>query len=90
MLRVLQKLVITVTTMSEEEFSRYVDAAKRAAIREPVFITERGKPSHVLLSIDGYRRLSGKGSDVVERLSMDDDADFEPAPVRLDLRAPDL
>jgi hypothetical protein len=46
--------------------------------------------SHVLLSIDDYRRLSGTDADVVEWLSMEDDADFEPAPARLNLRKPGL
>jgi prevent-host-death family protein len=82
--------VTTLATVSALEFNRDVSAAKREAAREPVVITERGKPSHVLLSINDYRRLSGKDSDVVELLSMDDDIDFEPARVRVDLRVPDL
>jgi PHD/YefM family antitoxin component YafN of YafNO toxin-antitoxin module len=59
-------------------------------VHEPVVITERGKPWYVLLSIDEYRRLSANDADIVERLSVDDDAEFEPAPARLDLRVPDL
>lgn len=39
-------------TMTSREFNHDVSAAKRAASSEPVIITDRGRPSHVLLSID--------------------------------------
>lgn len=77
-------------TMTSREFNHDVSAAKRAASTEPVIITDRGRPSHVLLSIDEYRRLVGEGQDIVVRLSMVDDLDFEPAPVDLGLREPGL
>ena len=50
---------MAVTTFSSREFNQYVSEAKKAAESGPVFITDRGKPAHVLLSIDEYRRLSG-------------------------------
>lgn len=78
------------STMTSREFNHDVSAAKRAASTEPVIITDRGRPSHVLLSIDEYRRLIGEGRDIVVRLSMADDLDFEPAPVHVDLRDPGL
>jgi PHD/YefM family antitoxin component YafN of YafNO toxin-antitoxin module len=42
-----------------------------------VFITDRGKPAHVLLSIDEYRRLADKRRNLVEALSMPGLADIE-------------
>ncbi len=40
--------------MSSREFNQGTGAAKRAARNGPVFITNRGRPSHVLLSYDDY------------------------------------
>ncbi|HZI98584.1 MAG TPA: type II toxin-antitoxin system Phd/YefM family antitoxin [Actinomycetales bacterium] len=78
-------------TLSAREFNRDVSAAKRAAEKGPVVITDRGSPSHVLMSIGEFRRLSGGEPDLVAWLSMDDDGvAFEPGPIRLGLRAPDL
>ena len=37
------------TTFSAREFNQQVSKARKAALEEPVFITERGKPRHVLL-----------------------------------------
>ena len=58
------------TTLSSREFNQDTSRAKRAARKGPVFITDRGKPAHVLLSIDEYRRLAGVGRNIVELLSM--------------------
>ena len=48
------------TTMTSREFNQDTSRAKRAAKKGPVFITDRGQPSHVLLSIEEYRKLAGK------------------------------
>lgn len=47
-------------TISAREFNRDVSAAKRQARIEPVFITDRGEPSYVLISVEEYRRLKGE------------------------------
>ena len=47
-------------SFSSREFNQDVSSAKRFARDEPVFVTDRGKPTHVLLSIDAYRQLMGK------------------------------
>ena len=39
----------------------------------PVFVTDRGKPTHVLLSIEAFRRLSGGRETIVDLLAMRDD-----------------
>jgi prevent-host-death family protein len=68
---------MTLTTVSSREFNQDVTRAKRAAEHGPVFITDRGKPAHVLLSIGEYRRLTGKRRNIVEALSMPGLADIE-------------
>lgn len=66
-------------TLSAREFNQDASRAKRAAASGPVFITDRGRPAHVLLSIEDYRRLSSAEKDIVELLSApaEDDFDFE-------------
>ena len=78
------------TTISSREFNQDVSAAKRVAATEPVIITDRGEPSHVLMSIREYRRLLADRRNIAEWLSVDDD--IELPEVRMDLRltAPDL
>jgi prevent-host-death family protein len=67
-----------ITTLSGREFSQDASKAKRAAKDGPVVITDRGRPSHVLLTYEDYRRLSGSGISLLEALAADDDIDFEP------------
>ena len=57
------------TTMSANEFNRHTGRAKRAAASGPVFITERGKPSYVLLTEADFQRLSGKPKSLLEALA---------------------
>lgn len=78
------------STVSAREFNRDVSSAKRAALDGPVVITDRGEPAYVLLNVEEYRQLRGDGRDLVARLSMDEDIEFEPVPARLDLKVPDL
>lgn len=54
--------------MSGREFNRNTSGAKRAAERGPVYITDRGRPAHVLLTFEAYEELLGvKG--VLDRLA---------------------
>ncbi|MGI4859267.1 MAG: type II toxin-antitoxin system Phd/YefM family antitoxin [Janthinobacterium lividum] len=50
---------MTVLTMTSREFNHSASKAKKTTLKGPVFITDRGMPSHVLLSIDEYRKLAG-------------------------------
>jgi prevent-host-death family protein len=71
---------MAITRFTSREFNQDVSRAKRAAKKGPVFVTNRGKPSHVLLSIEEYRKLNGKEKSIVELLAMPEvgDIDFEP------------
>ncbi|QBQ95971.1 type II toxin-antitoxin system Phd/YefM family antitoxin [Paraburkholderia pallida] len=68
---------MTITTLSSRELNQDVTKAKKAANNGPVFITDRGKPAHVLLSIEEYQRLVGKKRSIVDALSMPGISDFE-------------
>ena len=66
-----------ITTLSSREFNQDTSRAKKAAAEGPVFITDRGKPAHVLLSIEDYRRLTGQHSNIADLLAMPGLADVE-------------
>ena len=68
------------TTLTSREFNQDAGRAKRAAQDGPVFITDRGKPAHVLLSIDEYRKLVPTRHNLAEALACPEaeNIDFEP------------
>lgn len=53
--------------MSSREFNQDTSRAKKAAADGPVFITDRGKPAHVLLTFAAYQGLLGV--DLLDRLA---------------------
>ena len=61
---------MTITTLSSREFNQDTSRAKKAATEGPVFITDRGTPAHVLLSIEEYRRLTGVQDSIVDQLGL--------------------
>ncbi len=56
--------------LTSRDFNQDVSQAKRAARIEPVFITDRGRPTHVLMSVETYRRLTGQTETIVDLLAM--------------------
>lgn len=58
--------------VSSREFNQDVSAAKRLARSEPVFITDRGRPTHVLMSIQDFRRFSGERDNILDLLAWPD------------------
>lgn len=65
------------TTLTSREFNQDASGAKRAANNGPVFITDRGRPAHVLLSIEEYQRLVGGEGSIVDLLAMPGVEDIE-------------
>jgi prevent-host-death family protein len=47
-------------TLTSREFNQDTARAKREAAHGPVFVTDRGTPTHVLLTVAEYERLKGK------------------------------
>lgn len=66
-----------ITTLSSREFNQDSSKAKKAALKGPVFITDRGKPAHVLLSIEEYLRLTDQQQSMAELLSMPEANEIE-------------
>ncbi len=58
----------TITTVSSREFNQDTGRTKHAARRGPVIITDRGRPSHVLLTFEDYQRLTSGGASIIDLL----------------------
>lgn len=65
--------------LSSREFNRDVSLAKRLALVEPVVITDRGQPTHVLMSMTEYRRLSGEAESILEALALPEVVEIDAA-----------
>jgi len=63
--------------VSSRDFNQDVSQAKRAARLEPVFITDRGRPTHVLMSIENFKNLTGQTETMVDLLAMPDSVEAE-------------
>lgn len=70
---------MTITTISSREFNQHSSETKKAASHGPVFITDRGRPAHVLLSFEVYQRLAGGQQKISDLLAMPgvEDVDFK-------------
>jgi prevent-host-death family protein len=69
---------MTITTLSSREFNQDTGRAKNAARNGPVFITDRGRPAHVLLTFEDYQRLTSGQDNIIDLLSLaPDEADIE-------------
>ena len=65
-------------TVTSRAFNQDVSSAKRIARDQPVFVTDRGRPTHVLLSIDAYRQLVGKPETLADLLASGDAIAADP------------
>ena len=87
-------------TFTSREFNQDTARAKRAAKNGPVFITDRGTPSHVLMSFEEYEKLKPadpgmkKPKNLAEALADNrPEADFDWEPPRMSgfsLKVPDF
>jgi prevent-host-death family protein len=64
-------------TISSSEFKQDPSGARKAAAEGPVLITDRGRPTHVLLTIEEYERITGEQPNMVELLAMPEGGDIE-------------
>lgn len=82
-----------ISTFSSRELDRHASRAKKAARSGPVIITERGRPTHVLLTFEEYQRLAGAKRSFIERLGWPtgiEDVELENPPLRDPARPADL
>ena len=67
--------------MSARRFNQHVSEAKWLAKDGPVVVTDRGQPSHVLMSFADCQRLTRKQRSIVDALadrSPESDFEFDP------------
>jgi PHD/YefM family antitoxin component YafN of YafNO toxin-antitoxin module len=76
---------MAIKTITSREFNQDTSAAKKAAQRGPVFITDRGRAAHVLLTIKDYHRLAGGTLSLAAALAQTDETDFDFKPPRIKL-----
>ncbi len=83
---------MTITTVTSREFNQDVSKIKRASLNGPVFITDRGHPSHVLLAIEDYEKLTEVRENIIDLLAMPADTadiNFEPAKLNKKIYRPE-
>lgn len=82
------------TTLTSRELNQDIGRAKREARKGPVFITDRGRPAHVLLTIEDYERLTKPRRSLLEALYMpgmeDIELDLDRPKTKSSLRIPDF
>jgi prevent-host-death family protein len=61
---------MTITTLSSRQFNQDSSKAKKAAEAGPVIITDRGRPAHVLLTFDDYKKLTGGHTKIADLLAI--------------------
>ncbi len=78
-----QSATMTITRYTSRQFDQNTSQAKKAALTGPVFITDRGRPAHVLLTYDEYKKLAGARSRIADLLVL-------PGSRRVELEIPSL
>ena len=83
---------MTIHTITSRELNQDLGRAKRATLEGPVFITDRGRPAHVLMSYADYQKLSGQRRSILDALSMPglSEIDFDPPKAGLAAKTADL
>lgn len=88
---------MTTTILTSREFNQHASEAKKSSLAGPVIITDRGRPSHVLLSFADYKKLANRAATqktMVDLLAMPvgaaDDIGFDPPKAGLPFKVPDL
>jgi prevent-host-death family protein len=73
------------TTISSREFNQHSSRVHKAVKDGPVFVTNRGEPTLVVLSMKDYRKLTGKPKSLADMISMpaDDTIEFEPERIKI-------
>ncbi|HEX8046778.1 type II toxin-antitoxin system Phd/YefM family antitoxin [Rhizobium sp.] len=76
---------MNITTVSSRELNHDLSSAKKAVKDGPVIITDRGKPSHVLMTYGEFERLTGKRRSLAEALSMPGLSAIDLEPTRVEI-----
>jgi hypothetical protein len=71
-------------TFTSREFNQDTGKAKKAADKSIVYITDRGKPKYVLMSVKNYKIIRYRNRNLVDMLTMPggENIEFNPEPIR--------
>ncbi|HEX4328917.1 MAG TPA: type II toxin-antitoxin system Phd/YefM family antitoxin [Burkholderiales bacterium] len=69
---------MTQLTYTSRQFNQDASGAKKAAEQGPLIITDRGRPAHVLLTFEAYKKLTGTRVNIADLLAMSGAEDIEP------------
>jgi PHD/YefM family antitoxin component YafN of YafNO toxin-antitoxin module len=70
---------MTAITITSRKFNQDTSGAKKLTKKGPVIITDRGRPAHVLMTIEEYQRLLGRRMSLAEAVAQPDAAfTFDP------------
>ncbi|OED44508.1 hypothetical protein ACH42_07335 [Endozoicomonas sp. (ex Bugula neritina AB1)] len=61
---------MSIRTIPSRAFNQNVTEAKKSALQQPVFITDRGNITHVLLNINDYKKITQKTDSIIDLLAM--------------------
>jgi PHD/YefM family antitoxin component YafN of YafNO toxin-antitoxin module len=67
---------MTITALTSRQFNQDASGAKKAAQHGPVFITDRGMPAHVLMTIEQYQRLAGASTSIIDMLTLPEGTEY--------------
>ncbi|QBP77626.1 type II toxin-antitoxin system Phd/YefM family antitoxin [Herbaspirillum huttiense] len=76
---------MAITSLPAQEFAQDVYKALSATENGPVYITDDGIETHVLLSYADYRHLLAQKNNIASRLEMHGGCDVEFEPLRVDI-----
>ncbi|HAZ42382.1 MAG TPA: prevent-host-death protein [Methylococcaceae bacterium] len=79
-------------SFSSRGFNQDAGRAKKATNRGPVFTRDRGKPAHVLISIEEYERLTGRFRNIADALALPEsmENEFNPPTGEIGLKPADF
>ena len=63
--------------MTDREFHQASSEARRLANSAPLFITDCGRPAHVLMSYAHYQALKGNSRNLADLLALDEDVELD-------------
>ena len=83
---------MTITTVTSRELNQDISKVKKVCEAGPVYVTNRGEPTHVMMTFEAYQKLVGNHESIIELLAMDESAiNFEPPKLKNNLfKAADL
>jgi PHD/YefM family antitoxin component YafN of YafNO toxin-antitoxin module len=77
---------MTMTCISSRELNQNITKAKRDAQKGPVFITSRNKTTHVLLTVEDYRKMIGDRKSILDALQPPEGVSFDLETERVDIQ----